>query len=308
MDERVYNPKFYSDEELKGKSGIYQIRNLLNNNFYIGSAINLKRRKYEHLYDLNTNRHHNIELQRGFNKYGKNNFSFEILEFCKSEERYKIEQYWLDIFYGKEFCYNENPIANKPPVLNKKSVYCIELDKEFESIEQASVELNLYPSNISVALNNIGRTSGTYHWVYIENKNNFSYKDLEIIKKKKSGRISPIICLDDGSIFYNYKDICDAYNIKYPESIQRCCVGKSKFANGYHFMYLSDYKNATPEEIKERKSYTDNKRKIYCSTTGECFESINDACRSYGVHSSGIVNCCRGKISNTKGYIFKYIT
>ena len=69
--------------------------------------------------------------------------------------------------------------------------------------------------------------------------------------------------------------------------------------------YLNDYKNATPEEINKRKTYTDNKRKIYCSTTGECFESINDACRSYGVHSSGVVNCCKGKISNTKGYIFK---
>lgn len=38
MSEKTYNPKHYSDGELKGKAGVYQIRNIINNKLYIGSV------------------------------------------------------------------------------------------------------------------------------------------------------------------------------------------------------------------------------------------------------------------------------
>ena len=48
------------------ESGIYRIRNLTNNKFYIGSAINLNKRKNQHFHYLRNNKHHNKPLQNSF--------------------------------------------------------------------------------------------------------------------------------------------------------------------------------------------------------------------------------------------------
>ena len=78
------------------KSGIYRIINVINNKFYIGSAINLRKRRNTHFEQLNNNKHHSIYLQRSYNKYGSNNFKFEVLEFVDKNELIEKEQYFID--------------------------------------------------------------------------------------------------------------------------------------------------------------------------------------------------------------------
>lgn len=308
MEKRTYNPKIYSDKEIMNVCGIYQIRNLKNNKIYIGSAKDLKHRKYEHFRDLKSNTHHNKYLMYSFKLHGKENFIFEVIEFCSIEEKYKIEQYWIDKFYGRENCYNINPIANKPSNINKKGIYCIELNREFESIEEASRVLGLKPPNISFSLKSVYKTCGGYHFLYQKDMYKYSDEDIKIILKQKSKKFKPIICLDDNKIFYNSEDICKEYNIKYFDTIIKCCKNKQKTVNKHHFMFLKDFKNATQKEIDIKISYIDNKRKIYCSTTDEIFNSIQEACIKYNLYSSNIVECCKGKITNTKGYKFRYIS
>ncbi len=77
-------------------SGIYQIRNIITGEIYVGSAVNLNRRKGEHFYYLKRNRHHSILLQRNYNKYGLDCFKFEILAHCPREYLIKLEQWFLD--------------------------------------------------------------------------------------------------------------------------------------------------------------------------------------------------------------------
>lgn len=77
-------------------SGIYKIINIQNGKFYIGSANNLKRRKTEHFYYLKYNKHINKILQNSVNKYGINNFRFEILVQCPKEYCIKLEQWFMD--------------------------------------------------------------------------------------------------------------------------------------------------------------------------------------------------------------------
>ena len=67
-------------ENLEGKAGIYIIENLINNKIYVGSSINLKRRKYFHFNYLRNNKHGNKHLQLSFNKYGEECFNFKIIE------------------------------------------------------------------------------------------------------------------------------------------------------------------------------------------------------------------------------------
>ncbi len=79
-------------------SGIYKIVNLLNNNIYIGSAINITARKANHFKNLRDNKHCNTHLQRAYNKYGKENFKFIIIEILEDKKTLIIrEQYYIDL-------------------------------------------------------------------------------------------------------------------------------------------------------------------------------------------------------------------
>lgn len=77
-------------------AGVYEIRNTFNGNFYIGSSINLSKRLREHKGALNANRHRNAYLQRSWNKYGEDGFSFRTLLYCDPENTLLYEQMCLD--------------------------------------------------------------------------------------------------------------------------------------------------------------------------------------------------------------------
>jgi group I intron endonuclease len=77
--------------------GIYKIRNIINDKFYIGSAKDIKRRWRRHKCGLRGNKHENLVLQRAWNKYGEENFVFEIVEICEMKELLELEQKYLDL-------------------------------------------------------------------------------------------------------------------------------------------------------------------------------------------------------------------
>ena len=90
-------------------SGVYQIINQTNGNYYIGSAVNLQRRWKDHLYRLRRGQHKNRYLQRAFKKYGEATFIFSILESIEdSSQLISREQYYLDTLKPK---YNLSPTA-----------------------------------------------------------------------------------------------------------------------------------------------------------------------------------------------------
>lgn len=61
-------------------SGIYHIKNLINEKVYIGSSVNIKTRLAKHKTYLINNCHSNKHLQSSFVKYGESVFVFEVLE------------------------------------------------------------------------------------------------------------------------------------------------------------------------------------------------------------------------------------
>lgn len=89
-------------------SGIYQIRNIENGHCYIGSAVNFKKRKNKHLHELEHNKHHSRHLQNAYNKYGRDVFVFEILEYCENEKLIEREQFFMDLLQPE---YNIAPKA-----------------------------------------------------------------------------------------------------------------------------------------------------------------------------------------------------
>jgi group I intron endonuclease len=57
---------------------IYEIKNIINDWRYIGCSKNVKTRWAEHKLGLQNNKHHNIHLQRAWNKYGEGAFEWNI--------------------------------------------------------------------------------------------------------------------------------------------------------------------------------------------------------------------------------------
>ncbi len=88
---------------LEKKSGIYAIQNKIDGKIYVGSAINIKYRRYSHLRSLNNGNHHSVKLQRAWTKYGEDAFVFFVLELVESKDMLiQKEQMWIDRFdaYG----------------------------------------------------------------------------------------------------------------------------------------------------------------------------------------------------------------
>lgn len=120
---------------IKRLPGIYKINNIVNNIFYIGSSIKISKRLDKHINDLLTNTHQNPHLQNAWNLYGKENFTFEVIEYVPKlpeeslkEFKQKLvngrEQYYLDtLLFAQEYIrkedkrfkklgYNIRPIAD----------------------------------------------------------------------------------------------------------------------------------------------------------------------------------------------------
>lgn len=102
------------------KFGIYKITNIVNNKVYIGSTIrSFSKRWGEHRRGLRDNKHHSTYLQNSWNKYGKDNFIFEIIEELHNKDEIYInskEELWINYYNScnSKFGYNnENIIDNK---------------------------------------------------------------------------------------------------------------------------------------------------------------------------------------------------
>lgn len=97
----------YSD--MPKDSGIYLIVCSVSLHRYIGSAVNLNKRCAHHIAMLRANKHCNDHLQRAFNCYGEEAFSFEVLELVPDKQDLIVyEQHHIDTSRPE---YNLCPIA-----------------------------------------------------------------------------------------------------------------------------------------------------------------------------------------------------
>jgi len=106
-------------KENKNKSGIYRFKNLKNDKRYVGSALDLSNRLLFYYSPSKIN----SALQQGNSyicsaiiKYGLNNFSLEILEYCEPEKLLIREKYYID--FGSEYNIIKDPTL--PPMSGRK--------------------------------------------------------------------------------------------------------------------------------------------------------------------------------------------
>lgn len=286
-----------SKKELRGKTGIYLIRNTINGKVYVGSSSNIAERWTEHARDLKNNTHRNKPLQNAYNKYGKDKFIYEILELLdenNKDKQFEREQYWINTLNAcnKKVGYN---IQNKVLVVPRatKKVVCLETGEIFNSLEEAGKVKKVSSGSISCCCNKKKlKQTGGFHWRFYDEFITMTDEEVkEVIFDVKS---YPFICLDSGKIYRSWREL------PYKKgSIARCCgkLAKGEYAtcHGRKYMFLKDYNKLTSEEIeniKNLKLEQHNSGEVICLETKELYKHAREAMISTGIFDSGILKCC----------------
>ena len=135
---------------------IYKIENLQNHKKYIGLTNNITRRRMRHFSDLARNCHDNSFLQKEYNIFGKDNFSFEVLfaEDVTIEEIGEKEKEFIKFYDSYCNGYNQNEGGNFGPTnggshLTKTDIFNILSILEFES----------KPGQVLADMYNVSRTT-----------------------------------------------------------------------------------------------------------------------------------------------------
>jgi len=104
-------------KKAKQKNGyIYRIKNLSTGKVYVGSTNDPEKRWPYHQYRLKKGNHHSILLQRAWNKYGPDDFGFDVIESVVPYQKETVierEQFWMDALdcYNPKYGYNISPTA-----------------------------------------------------------------------------------------------------------------------------------------------------------------------------------------------------
>lgn len=246
--------------------GIYIITNLITNKYYIGCSINLKKRISKHKTLLRGNYHINEHLQSSFNKYGIDNFSFEILEECEEQFLYSQENYWCNLLNshnrkygynilptnpnGKSLFHSQETIDKIKMILNKNYQACIDRIEYATSCKIldsfAEYDLN---GNFIRDWDNIGLIKNYYKidsaGIYqcckrqINNYKNkvWRYKGEEFGIMPKISKRKKILRVEDNKV---YKSISEASrDLKCHHSmISRQLIGEYKHVKNFTFKYL----------------------------------------------------------------------
>lgn len=139
-------------------SGIYIIVNTVTNQYYIGSAVNVKHRLAKHVKALANSEHYNRYLQNAWNKYGKDAFTFHILEYV--DDKTKLidrEQYWFnstDLSKRYNLCaIAGSPLGNKHSEETKRKIGIasvkFQLGRKLTDTHKANIALGMKRLGIS---------------------------------------------------------------------------------------------------------------------------------------------------------------
>jgi group I intron endonuclease len=202
---------------------IYILRNKINNKLYIGQSIRVKNRLSEHIQNVVNKK--NYILYNAINKYGLENFEFNIIDFANNIDLLNEKEIYYIKFYNsnmREFGYN--------------------IERGGKNAK-ASIETKQKLSNARKGL-----------------KQNQEWVDK---RNQKISKIVLKIDKINNLILERYKSLADAGrnnvdNLSY-EAISRKCLGISRNDGDIIWCYEEDYLNNTIKKYKEKNI---NKRLI----------------------------------------------
>jgi group I intron endonuclease len=122
-------------------TGIYKITNKISGNAYIGYAQNIEERWKEHIRaSKSDSRQSNKILYLAFNKYGIENFNFEVLEECDRSLLQKREIYWIEYYNTFKNGYNMTPGGDGAYSVGENNVFAKLTEQDVIFIRQSYLD------------------------------------------------------------------------------------------------------------------------------------------------------------------------
>lgn len=189
--------------------GIYKIENLINNKCYIGQSIHINRRWSEHISLIGKCER---PLYMAFEKYGIENFSFEIIEECYIEDLNYLEEKYITIYNSiSPYGYNLQASFNGTYTVFNLYDYNIFLEI-IKDIKEENLQFKEIAEKYSLSTRTIGRLNrGETH--RIENEK-YPLRNTTLEKMK-------FFCCDCGIEITTNSNRCRSCSSKNQQRVER---------------------------------------------------------------------------------------
>jgi group I intron endonuclease len=273
---------------MKAKTkGVYRIFCKANNKSYIGSSSkSIISRFNNHESTLNNNKHKNTHLQNSWNKYGSENFIFEILEEVSEKKNVlQREDYWINYYkaYDREYGFNINPYATGGNQFSKETIA-----KRNNSIKE--------------------RMQEALHYYYKVKSGEITLEDVpDKHKKQVEYRL--------GNVIWNKGKTKNEINYSFLKNVKKTITEKvlisrknnreNKLNNSIPILVY----NALGNLIKEFRSACDIEE--FSKNNPNYFPLMNgnsgrNGIPNYVLKYNNIIENCRGGSKHYKGLLFRY--
>lgn len=298
-------------------SGIYKITCIPTQKIYIGQSRNIYKRWYQHIYTLNAKQHRNSYLQRAWNKYGQDNFNFEVIDKCYVSELDDKEKYYIEKFNSmdRKYGFNLDSGGQHPKLSNETveklkrvssrpvvqfDVYGNEITK-YQTIDEASQKCLINKSSIIECCKLKRKLAGEFQW-------RFDCKNVDCMILMDSNSRNILQFDKNGTFLKQYTSVTEASNATgiSKAGIIYTCEHKRNHAGGYIWRYITldlsnyNYKhNAWESAIVAQLDLKGRVIKI--------FNTIKDGAKSISTNLCNVSNTCRGIQKTSGGYLWRYV-
>lgn len=215
---------------MEKQSGIYRIINQCNNKSYIGKSKDLHvRLRAHHTEPFNSNADmYNSLIYRAIRKYGLDNFSFEVVEYCPEEQLNEREKYWIAYFHtyiNEPNCQGYNmTIGGETNIFEKQYDRDLihQLWKEGKSHQEILKLINCSRVTLTLILDELEIDSHERRY------RSCAYKAKPVLQYNLNNEL-----------LHEYNSIADAFRATGVPTgnISKNCKGKLKTAGGYIWKY-----------------------------------------------------------------------
>lgn len=283
---------------------IYKATNKINGKSYVGQTCDFHSRVWQHqrCYEKE-----DCDFHRAIKEFGFDNFSWEIIETCESEDgACELEKYYIEKFNTYRDGYNMTKGGKGAPYHNSRAVVLLTLDgryiKRYDSAMDAEIDGF---NNTDVLLNCKGKRRQTKGYMFMFEDEYESNGAKTYRKPEPNGMRSIIQCDMEGNFIQKFKSLQEAARITGANrtTISGVLSNTYKSANGYIFVYEEDFPIKDLSIYKKRKKG----RKIaqVDAKTREIirvFDRISEAGESLGVNYKAIHNVIDQEGRTAYGY------